>query len=515
MARIIGIDLGSHTVKLAVFEGSFGRAQPDDLLTRPVRQDEIHGPDREARLDALAALLRGLEPDSNTTWVLGFPQDLTTLRTVQLPFADRAQVERTFRFEVENQVPFDLDRMVMAHRTQNVEEGDSRVLVALANQDDVQSALDGVADLGIDPRHLLVEGDVFDAYGEGQTVAVVDLGHMRTLVTLADDQLVLATRTIDGGGRALTQALSHAHEITWAEAEQRKHASSLDGPDGELLRTQLAPLLAALRATLIGFEDAHGVEIERVILAGGASGLGGLPALLEADLGVPVSLAEPLLPDHIMGSQPRAALASALATHASSRARALDLRQEGFAYRGDLTALRNLAKIAAIAAAAMLILGVGWFAYQMHALSAEKITLETDIATVVLEAFPDVDPGKLTSASMAFAIMQEKTIETTSRVDALGSIISDSPPTVTLLAEISKSMPAPTDARIDVSELSIGESTVTMKAETDGFEAATKIEAALQANERFKQARKGDEKKTRSGVRFTITIPLGDEQEEG
>jgi hypothetical protein len=52
-----------------------------------------------------------------------------------------------------------------------------------------------------------------------------------------------------------------------------------------------------------------------------------------------------------------------------------------------------------------------------------------------------------------------------------------------------------------------------MKAETDGFESATRIESSLQRTDRFKSAQKGDEKKSKDGVRFTITIPLGVESD--
>ena len=116
---------------------------------------------------------------------------------------------------------------------------------------------------------------------------------------------------------------------------------------------------------------------------------------------------------------------------------------------------------------------------------------------------------------MALAIMQEKTTATANRVEAMGSILSDEPPTTTILTDLTENVPPPEQARIAVSELSISETTITMKAETDGFETATRIETALQKNERFKAAQKGDEKKSRDGVRFTITIPLGVEGDAG
>ena len=77
-------------------------------------------------------------------------------------------------------------------------------------------------------------------------------------------------------------------------------------------------------------------------------------------------------------------------------------------------------------------------------------------------------------------------------------------------------MPAHASAVLDVTELSITSGTISMKVETGGFEDAAKIESSLKANARFKQAQKGDEKKRREKVRFTITIPLeGDDSEEG
>ena len=103
----------------------------------------------------------------------------------------------------------------------------------------------------------------------------------------------------------------------------------------------------------------------------------------------------------------------------------------------------------------------------------------------------------------------------TSRVDALGSILSDVPPTLELYRKIAQGVPAHKDARIDVSELTITRTSVSFKAETDGFEEATRVESALQSVEGFANAKKGDEKRDRQGnVDFSVTIPLGETAEE-
>ncbi|NOY25918.1 MAG: hypothetical protein GXP62_08615, partial [Oligoflexia bacterium] len=60
MAKLIAIDLGNHRVKLAVYEGGFGRYQLEQLSSARVDQDQDQGPDREGRLRALTTLLDDL-----------------------------------------------------------------------------------------------------------------------------------------------------------------------------------------------------------------------------------------------------------------------------------------------------------------------------------------------------------------------------------------------------------------------------------------------------------------------
>jgi hypothetical protein len=78
-------------------------------------------------------------------------------------------------------------------------------------------------------------------------------------------------------------------------------------------------------------------------------------------------------------------------------------------------------------------------------------------------------------------------------------------------------MPPASEIRIDVREMSISQTTITMKAEADGYEDAAKVETSLQSVDAFKNAQKGEEKRYQESVRFTVTIPLelNDESEEG
>ncbi len=574
MARIVGLDLGHRTVRAAVFEGSFGRFQLVGYHEVPVPQSLDAAPDLDARLSAAEALGAQIESSSSTAWAAGFPTELTSLRTIALPFSDRAQVEQTLEFEVENQVPFDLEDMVLTHRIIEVTDAGSEVLCGLAPKKAVAPLLSGLSGVGADPKMLLLDTDLLSHHADEGVQAVIDLGHTRTLVSLCRDGHMIAGRALSHGGRELTVALAQALAVDFDTAERRKHqvglgrdeASTVElddatgweegedtrpniavadwddettmngpptgdatgpqrsgvresrkNPEG-VLRDALVPLLADLRATLISFEDTIGVEVDEVLLAGGGAEMRGLKDLLAEVLGVGVRVVYPS--DEAAegsGGPGRLALCHAAGVRAGGgKGRLLDLRTGDFAFKGDLALLGTLIKYGVLAAVVMVAAGIGWFAWNLAALNAEMASVEDEIADAVLATFPDVSRDKLDDPSMAVAIMQEKTLETTAWVETLGAVVVDEPPTLTVIEKISTNVPPHTEARIDVSELSVTPGTITIKAETDGYEAASKIEAALQKAPGFKAASKGDEKKVREQIRFTITIPLdSDETEEG
>ncbi|MDP6933440.1 MAG: pilus assembly protein PilM [Myxococcota bacterium] len=545
MANVVGVDLGSHSIKLAVLEGGFGRYELSDYQTVPVPQDGSSVPSLDERLQVLDELLSDMNADTHTIFASHFPTEMASVRVITLPFADRAQVEKTLPFEVENQTPFDLDAMLMAHRILKLEAGSSQVLVALAERTAISERLTMMGSHGADPRHLILDSEALGGLADGGTQVLIDMGHERTLLTLCHQGTTLAVRGLSHGGRDLTLALME-QGLGWTDAERVKHQVVL-GPEGEsvaveaqwsedaatptgtpatpreasrILARALAPLLTDLRATLIGLEDHHGLEIEEILLSGGASRLKGLVELLREDLGVPIRPTPVTNRAQDLGLSAELALCHALAQKGGSQTAGeeMDFRKGEFAFRGDLSTIRTLSTYGAIALACFMLVGMGVFIWQSHQISRQIDDLEQQIGTTVLEAFPDqFTDEQVSDPTMALALMQEEATATSTRVEALGAILRDAPPVLGLIKSISEAVPphacpqgAPNcvSARIDVQELLVTETALTIKAETDGYEEAANIEAGLKTNPRFSEARKGDETKSRDGIRFTITIPL-------
>jgi general secretion pathway protein L len=543
---IIGIDLGASAIKLALFEGRLGRYQLAGYRQAPVPQDAEGSPDLDVRLDTLANLLDSVPEGWKSTHGVAFPADHVSLRCIDLPFRDRAQIAKTLPFEVESLLPFDLEDMVMTSRMLTSEGRGSRVLAAVTPRERVSLLLRSLEAQGIEARALPVDIDLLSGFADEGVQAIVDFGHSRTLVALSLDKKVQIARAISSGGRALTLALAEHAECSWSDAEDLKHQLHLGAPPevatveweepvsdvvaepprGEtlapevaVLRKALNPLVQEIRATLIQFEDAHSLQISEVLITGGGASLGGLSDWLAASLGVRVTEID--VPEASLETSPgRFAICHALGLRghqASLPAQLLNLRQGEFSFTGNLA---RVSRIIGFVAAGLLVFFLGSLALHFQEMGELNEALEAAdarVSSAVTTAFPDVSADKAANLAQAQAIVNERAAAVEQRTEQLQGLIPDRPPILSLLKQLSLGMPTATEARVDVTELHVVPGSVTLKLETDEYSNAEAIERKLKEEPRFSQTKRSKEQKVSNGIRFVLTIPLSDDNsgEEG
>jgi Tfp pilus assembly PilM family ATPase len=542
MARIIGMDLGAWSVKVTVLEGGFSRFEMRTQHSRVIPQTEGDLPSMSNRVSVLSTLLEEIGTDESCLFGAGFPIDQAAMRLVKMPFSDKNQIAQTLAFEVESMVPYDLDDMTMSHRIIDTSADGSFVIAGMAPSDQIQPYIDALSQSGGDPKSLIIDGDALGAYGQSGTEAIIDFGHARTVVSVSRGGQAVFSRGVSIGGWHLSQAIAKAGGISFSEAETRKHKARLSTTavaqweddsetevkttnatiavrteDSEVLNEALAPLLASLRTTLVGYEDASGHEIDCIRITGGTAGLNGLERHLESYMGVPVSK---LRTGSIDVEAPQSHALSAAYAHRAAgidKGNALELRVGPHKYRGNMANLRMIVLGAAALVLLALVGGVGLFAYEHQTAQARLAELDQQLAeAVAIASGEDPETMNFESPDDALLALQLRTLEASGRIALLGDMVNGIPPLVSTLSQLSTALPDPTTAKIDVSELTVTAQSINIKATTTGYDGAANIESALAANERFKRARKGNEKKTSLGVSFTLTIPLGPEDgEEG
>jgi general secretion pathway protein L len=355
MARYLGIDIGSLAVRAVVVRTAYRRQALEalatvDLSTTPDPAEAL----RQAagvfatRCDGVAIAIGG----EQIFW-----------RRFDVPSTAMRQIANVVPFEIEAQLPVDIDQVVFDYRTLGRGEGDAMpILAAVAREDEVRARIALVQSaLGVEPEIVapgpLALASLLPAMPElaaASPAALVDLGASRTDVVVLDAGQPVFARTLSTG------------------------AQGLPATAGLLARE--------LRQTLGAWRSLGGAPIAEIFLAGGGASLEGAETFLTGELGVPTrALPAPRLegvpPEQAAGFG-RYAKAVGLALSLAQRPRPLNLRQGPLAYERGYGFLRERVPLLAGLGSVILVsfLFATWA--EMRSLDREHETLEGALAHV-------------------------------------------------------------------------------------------------------------------------------------
>jgi general secretion pathway protein L len=369
MARFLGIDIGASTVRAVLVTTAYRRLAVEQL--------------REATIDAAGSLEEAIKAAAEPLIAnidgigVAVPGDGAFAHRITLPSAATKQLEEVLSFELEAQVPVDIDELVWNYRVLRRESsqapltvlaGAARIARVLESIELVQRALGREPErVGFGPMVLAnLVAICPDLRGPG-VYALVDLGARRTeVVLLAHGEPVFA--------RTLSRGVA-------------------DLPDG-------APKLAAeLRQTFLAWDAMPGDDIQCAYLLGGGSAAQGAEAYFSHQLNVPVQLLPklaielPKAPDPALipvdeqADLPRYAKALCLALGVAGREHDIDLRRGPLAFQRGFGFLKEKMPILAGLAGAALLSFVFAAWAELHALDKESVSLVAELERSTKAAF--------------------------------------------------------------------------------------------------------------------------------
>lgn len=306
--KILSVELGSWSLKAVELEVRFRKLEVVGLheIPLPLESSDTVVIYTNA-YKQLASKLSG-EPDKIVT---SLPPAQTAIRFLSLPIKQRKKVEQMYRFELEDSIPFRLDDAIIEHYTSKTSEGHS-VFAAIAPKRYVQSHIEWLKGIGLDPDWLTFEGmggvNLCMAYnGESSDedtsstgpIALLDIGHLKTTITVIFQNRVELFRSIGWGGAFITQSLSLTGSLSVEEAERFKRQdlnldadpSSLSPQDREAQQTVVQSFinfLADVNHTFVSYKSQTGSNVSSIRLLGGTSLIAGINPFLEKSLGLPV-----------------------------------------------------------------------------------------------------------------------------------------------------------------------------------------------------------------------------------
>ncbi len=307
--RILGIEFGSWSVKAVEMESRFRRL--DILDFHEVRLPLKVLEPTQAYQDATKQILARL-PSHPEKIVTSLPTTLTALRFLPVPVKQRKKVERMYRFELEDNIPFKLEDSIVEHHVMKSGTG-SLVFAAVAPKKHIATHLEWLKGVGLDPDWLTFDGmgvcNLFlsmrssgkqEKLPQSPTL-LIDFGHQKTNLALFDEDRLEYFRTIGWGGFSVLQSLSLNLDVSLEEAQNylindlKIDALAEQGDSQETLdiasaaKQAFANFVAEVNHTLLAYRSIYKKQIASALITGGLSNIWGLDNYIENALDAPTT----------------------------------------------------------------------------------------------------------------------------------------------------------------------------------------------------------------------------------
>ncbi|MCM0605377.1 MAG: pilus assembly protein PilM [Xanthomonadaceae bacterium] len=397
--RILSIDLGQHSLKAVEIDSAFNRYEVHEYH-EILRQQDVSN---EYLLGQLATKIQK-KPDRIIT---AMPSGLVTTRNLSLPTKDRKAIIAGIAFELEDDLPFDLENAVYDFCTLSHNNNSTQIHVSATLKEHLTHYLDGLNKTEFDPDTVTSESWLFcallnrslDPATQQKPVLLIHTGKTRTVFYCHWNGQPVFCKEIAWGGETITKNLAAIYQITREEAEQVKTASgywlnaeqeAAATPEQRELSIEIVKscesLIQEIKKTLFSIRGVTHQSTHQIYLSGGPSQLPGLNSFIENEFQVPTTPLQSLSRLSNSGvsynEQSDAALSlaagAALSLVALDRIKPIQFRKKEFAKAGAKS-LINWGAYQTIAWSALSVMVAAFISFNVQIFSYESQIKDLDM----------------------------------------------------------------------------------------------------------------------------------------
>lgn len=310
MDSVIGLDIGTHSIKLVEIERRKNEAillaagalpTPPKALMTATAED----------IESIAFVVKKLwkEAGAKTKNVnIALPESQVFTRVIEVPQLSTRELMSAIKWEAEQYIPMPLDQVTVDFsvlRT-SAETGTNQMEVLLvaspkALVEKYVTILE-YADLtpvSVETEIIAVFRSLVSSFGSVRSVMIVSLGAQTTDIAISRNGTLCFTRSISSGGEALSRAVAQSFGFELSQAEQFKKTYGLekDKLEGKII-TAVRPIMDSMigemkRAIAFYQEKYKEEQIGVVLLSGGTARTPGMVVYIAENLGIEAQLANP------------------------------------------------------------------------------------------------------------------------------------------------------------------------------------------------------------------------------
>lgn len=307
--NIIGLDIGTSSVKLAKLQKKRGSYQLKNLQIAPLPEDAIiEGEivDHNAVVEAIESLISEskIKVSGVSTSIAGAS---VIIKRVQTQKAEPLVMDDQVYWEAEQYVPFDMSEISLDYEIlqDNLPDNKCEILLVAAKKEFIEKRLSAVRELGLEPQVLDVDslaiGNLFwENYEipDSTSVMLIDLGASITKINIITNSKTIFTRDIAIGGKAITKEIQNQLGLSYQDAENLKIDASATGqfpsevidPINKIIENIVLEARRSLDFAISASED---FPITDVFVCGGNCMMPGILDLVQEMLGLPTQILNP------------------------------------------------------------------------------------------------------------------------------------------------------------------------------------------------------------------------------
>jgi Tfp pilus assembly PilM family ATPase len=449
--------------------------------------------------------------------IVGLPAHCISTRLLDFPFADIRKLETAIAFELEGQIPYDLEDIQYCWSLIEQKKHSSRVLAAFTLKDELHRLLGELEAAHLPARSVVLTSaclaELVMGYPE-QAHGILYIHNEESHFCIGRQKLRYARPLLWGYASFLRTVMQHL-SIDEEEARNAFHQFNLKRLNSakpeviHAVKEALKPLLFALSAMLRGLDKA---DYPETLSIGGSyeHALLGLADYLSEQLGIEfvdlelseIALAKKCQLDVTLNSDYTLPFAMAMASIRGKKESVLNFRRGAFAYQGDIIAYRGQIGQIAAALAIVLVINIVSFSIRFSLLRAQENAIKQGFCTTTrtLLGKEICDPqAALSIVNHSGASKDETLIPSYSAGN--------------LLEMLSKRIDGSIDVQFNELDLRIegipGQSEhITGKGEADSFETTEQLVAALKLDACVSHAEVSRLHKAQSGSRVEFNLDI-------
>jgi type IV pilus assembly protein PilM len=307
----IGLDIGSSYLKIAQVNETKGAYELGLFDLIPLPPDIISDgliSDKTSLVEAIKELLRksGVRGGDAVLGISGHSS--VVVKRISMPMMTEDELGVSIKYEAEQYIPFDINDVKMDFQIlgpKKDEEGQMDVVLVAVKNNVMDDYIEVATKSGLKP--VVIDVDAFALCNmyevnydmlDVRRVALVNVGASDINITILGDGAPLFTRDSPMGSSQHTLALEKAFDLSRDDAEKVKKGESLGSLSAEKVETVMRNASDELYAEIYrSFEyfksSVSDVEIDEIVVSGGAALIKGFADLMAERLRIPVKVADP------------------------------------------------------------------------------------------------------------------------------------------------------------------------------------------------------------------------------